>query len=300
MSWFRTALSIAEVGLEIGQYQQLQSIKDQQAATLYSQLNESARKAFIEAAKHELFNIKQFADQALLISDSNPNEAAGAFRYLGTRLQENGITPSLFPDIHDKEYCAEVTSLVQNNALSLTGRLGSDERAEVDRVAKAMFLLPDLKFYSETYNDVQTYRQTKPLADNKRKKKKYGGLSAKFQYGSSLGKYMNYFVLAIFGITPLMMWNSSGFGSSLIFAIIIWGLGFVLWRVLSKQKDEYEEFQEARRQVKELEEKIDIDYFEALEQRFGANLGQIQSQLQESQQLVDNFFTLLNPKILAG
>lgn len=287
MGFVNTLFNVAEIGLELGQLAQLQSIKDQQAAALIGQLSEARQKALIEAAKNELFNIKQFASAAIKIQNKNTKSAAGAIRYSILRLDDYGITPEVFPELRDKEYCMEVRQLLKESESSLFSKLSTEEEVEVTKITQSALRMPDYNYYVEHFPDVQEYRSAQALI-KQRKYKRQGGLNAQLD-NSCFGSIALYIMTFAFGVFPLIV-LTEGFGSFLISAVIGWGFVWLLWYSKNKQKKLFDEYQTAKSKISTLSETVNMEYFEQLESEFGSNYESVKNLQQQYKNQINEFF----------
>jgi hypothetical protein len=287
MGFVNTLFNVAEIGLELGQLAQLQGIKEQHTATLIGQLSEARQKALIEAAKNELFTIKQFASAAIKIQDKNTKSAAGAIRYSILRLDDYGIRPDIFPELRDKEYCMEVRQLLKENESLLFGKLSTEEEIEVTKITQIALRMPDYNYYVENFPDVQEYRSAQALI-KQRKYKRQGGLNAQLD-NSCFGSIAMYIMLFGFGVLPLIALTES-FGSFLLSAVICWGLVWLLLKNKNKQKKLFDDYQTAKSKISTFSETVNIEYFEQLENEFGSDYESVKNLQQQYNNQINEFF----------
>ena len=296
MSKLGTLLDIASLGLDIGQHIELQKIKEQQASMAMNQLNEAVHKAIVESARNELFKLKRVAEKAQGIAGQNRKVAAGTFKLLSLQLEDMGISPDLFPEIRDKEYCIEVTDLINVNLSQYMSALSVDDAQEAINAAKSALRLPDYTYYLEKEAIVREYRDALSIVENKKLKKRYGGLRNKMRY-SELNRKLTRGASFLFGAVPVLLafTGSSSFrGVSLIFALIAVGFAVAFWKLYESNRNRYLDYTQSVNTVDSISEKVDLDQFQFIEKQIPDHLDEVKAVKSHDEQIVETFFYLLD------
>lgn len=96
MSTYQTLLSVANLGVEAAQLNELERARRQGEAQV---AEEQLRQQILASIRSDIFRFKQAADAALEVRVEQPRVAAGAMAVLARQLDRSGITPDLFPEL---------------------------------------------------------------------------------------------------------------------------------------------------------------------------------------------------------
>ena len=119
-------------------------------------------RALTSVLRDQIFRYKQTAEALLAGEAKSPKVAAGSMKFLEVNLDESQISPSLFLELGDKEYCVNTTQLIRENSARMFGQLTSDEQAEVGRVIEAASRKPDYEYYLANYDSYQSMKAVEP------------------------------------------------------------------------------------------------------------------------------------------
>ena len=119
-------------------------------------------RALTSVLRDQIFRYKQTAEAILAGEAKSPKIAAGSMKFLEINLDESQISPSLFLELGDKEYCVNTTRLIRENSARMFGQLTSDEQAEVGRVIEAASRKPDYEYYLANYDSYQSMKAVEP------------------------------------------------------------------------------------------------------------------------------------------
>lgn len=277
MGWLDTVLSAASAGASIYNASQLQTLRRQGAQAGLIQ-------AMVTHLREQIFQFKQMAEYGLAQEVRSVKNAAGVISIVESRLDDSGITPELFPELGDKEYAMQTIRLISENKRRLLGLLSRDEQNEISRVVAAAERLPDYNYYVENFNDGRRLVEAAPTVAQ------YAGRNGWLQ--KSVFALFYYFVglPASTGLFAALFtagnWSSNtGIILGFIAGIGAWIAGLIMYNRWLHHK----EYQEAKKVVDELKDKIDLPRFAALDKelRGVTHARQLQA---EAQGLITSFF----------
>ena len=285
MGTFNTLLQIANFGMELGQYAELQKLRDQQAAMALEQLATNVRAAIIESARQELFRLKQFADNALLVAHSRPVIGAGAFKLLSMQLENMSLTPDMFLDLRDKDYCAKVLRSIRLNLVRLYKGLTPEESERATSAAMSALQLPNYTYYVEHGADMEMYRNAQDFLAAVERARQGKALSPATITG-----------LGWIGLAVLVIW---GFGSgSAGWAILAFlgagGIGYAMYGVSQTESERRRSVERAKTTMAQIEGRVDLDQFERARLAVGLALPEAQMRKEAMEQEVKAFFGILD------
>jgi hypothetical protein len=275
MGWLNTLL---DVGILAGQWSSMNKLE-----TLKQQGAEAAMvQAVLRELRNQIFNYKQSAEEIVGAEVQNPKRAAGAMKLLGLQLKESGITPELFIDLSDKEYVAATTRFIRDNGNRMLGSLPVDQQAEVNAFAAAAIRLPDYDYYLSNYDDGYRYRAALPDAQ------KYG-----IAQNGCIALLVGYIGIAVFGAA------GAAVGAVLRMGDIGFILGLVGWFVFMRTYTATRKQRAAaKKTVDALQNKIDLDRFNAIDAEFNGDRERVANVRQQARLLVDVFFGNATPAAL--
>jgi hypothetical protein len=246
MGWLNTILDVANLGMNVAQLGQLDTMRRQgaEAALIH---------ALLQDLRNQIFNYRQAAQSILDYKEKDQKAAAGAMRVLELRLQDSGITADLFPDLDDKEYVAQTYKFIRDNGRQMTEQLSADEIGELETMSKAADRYPEYNYYIDNYDDFVNLEK----ANEELKKHK-------FFSGKIAANGLGCASLLVFGfLTALFIqwFNNITMGFILGFLITLVG---ALWisRYIRRAR-------EAQKTIKELDPKLDVDMMRRLDRELG-------------------------------
>jgi hypothetical protein len=264
----------------------MQNMSQQQRAMMIAQLNESAHQALVESARNEVFEIKQTAENALASANERPVQALAALRWQRLRMIDIGLTPELFRDLGDKEYCAQTTRMIQAGEQQLTRILSPADQNQATEMAQMALRLPDYKYYVDNYHPARSYREAKGIYDDK-KNRRFRRPGTSFNY-SFIGKIVAYGAMASLALSPFVC--AATLDGSPAIGLLLWPIlalsGWYYW----KQSQRFTEFQGAKALAESLKDKVDLKQFETLERRFGTNYQQVSFEMANMEAKLESFF----------
>ncbi len=262
MGWLNNLLDVASLGVELSQLGKLEELRKQGAAGAMVQ-------AVLQQLRNQIFNYKQAAQTILDAENKETKVAAGAMRVLEMRLEESGISPDLFPDLNDKEYVAATYKFIRDNSARMRGQLAPENLNELDSMASAAYHLPGYSYYVSNYTDYANYKQAMLT------KEKLGYLSGPLS--GCLLFFAAMFVIAVF-FTIFQNMTGLFVGAVVAAAGIIWGGRY------------FRQSREAKKTVKDLDEKLDIELYTKLDADFRGDLRRATILQNEAETRIKNFF----------
>jgi hypothetical protein len=283
MSWFNTVLQVAEVGLELGQLAQMQGLNEKQKAMLMNQLDESARKALLQAARDELFEVKQAAERAVEVAELQPHVAVAMLAFQRLHLQRINLSPELFSDLNDKEYCARTVRFITDHERQLSAGLAAAERDEAVEMAQMALRVPDYQEYVVLYPEVQKLRHVEQRLDEAGSSRL--GASARLIH-SGLGRLAVVYLVLMLG-AMLLIFASESFFVSLL------GLGLTgaVAYFYFKDRGKHRAHQHTRAEVEMLRNQVDWERFAQLETELGHNYEAVTTRLNTMETRLERFFS---------
>lgn len=267
MGWLNTLL---DVGILAGQWSsmnKLEALKNQGAESAMIQ-------AVLRELRNQIFNYKQSAEEIVAAEMQNPKRAAGAIKLLGLQLKESGITPEMFLDLSDKEYAAATARFIRDNGNRMLASLPADQQTEVNSFAAAAIRLPDYDYYLSNFDDGYRYRAALPDAQ------KYG-----IAQNGCIAPLVGYVGLIVFGAA------GAAVGAALRIADIGLILGLVGWFVFMRTyTSTRKQRAEAKKTVEALQNKIDLERFNAIDAEFNGDRERVANLRQQARTLVEAFF----------
>jgi hypothetical protein len=276
-----TLLNIGILGVQISQQAQLEQMNRQQLQT-------TVARQLLQALREEIFKFKQAADDILAMVPHAPKTAAAAMGILHEQLQAFGISSDLFPELGDKEYAAATIRTIQVESGRLHEQLPPGEQAEVSGVVAAAVELPRYDYYLAHYQAVQDYRAAKPVYETL--KGKNNSLLQILFIGGALMVVPILFI-AMCGLMGSMVVEGgisalSCIGGWVGVAVVI---GAYLW--FRRTVAQGDRFQDAQRRVKAFEKgEVDLQLYEQLERRYGADDAVVSAKRDAAERLVSGFF----------
>ncbi len=279
MGWFNTVLDVTGVAIDVANYSQISKIQKQNADMKQQEARKAAVETILNALRDEVFACKQAAEGILLKEQQAPMISAYGMILLQNKLSESPISPEIFSELNDKEYTAATIRFIENHAKRLISKLSSKEQAEVHEVVLITNQLEIENYYIENYQDAVKLRNALSIIEKYKK-------SIKSE--QSLGCAILLGIVTIGGtIVTIMTFVNKNIGTIcllLFFAGIIWAVIRV-----GKPSNEQKIFDEAKKIVKLLEDKIDLIKFNEIDQKFNGDFEKGQSLRDKHQSIIDRF-----------
>ena len=241
-----------------------------------------AMRALTSVLRDQILRYKQTAEAILAGEAKSPKIAAGSMKFLEINLDESQISPSLFLELGDKEYCVNTTRLIRENSARMFGQLTPDEQAEVGRVIDAASRKPDYEYYLANYDSYQAMKAAEPT---------YNKLASR----NSCAYKMLYVVWAVVGagMMPFIFLplaavdrDAAGFLGAMcgVAALVIYVVGFVV--IARYQKSG--EFGKVKPVVEQAKAKMDVPRMQKLDAEIGG-AQQAQRLQGQAQATLDSF-----------
>lgn len=150
MSWLRTAIDVAHLGVAIEHSQKLAALERQGAEQALVQV-------ILKELRDQVFHFNQAAQS--VTREKNPKHAAIMMTIIHKNLVDSQISPDMFPELNDKEYTANTIRFIRENVQKMHSSFSARERATINATADAAINLPDYKFYLKNYDIGEEYKK---------------------------------------------------------------------------------------------------------------------------------------------
>lgn len=272
MGWLNTLLDVGIISMQVNERHRLQQLQRRfDEAVLIQEI--------VSALRNEIFKFKQAAEEILRLESENGKIAAGAMHLLESRLDRLGLSPELFSELSDKDYVASTTRLIQDNCTRMLSQLSAEDQTEVNSLTADFNKLADYTYYLENHEAVNEFMDTSIAVEE-----------LKIYNSSCL--ILVLFLGGVFGV-PLLWWWIFGdkFLTGAIICMILSTISILYFRFKIMRPIE---FKKAKKRVRELEDEVDLDYFDLIEERVGKDPQQMAQQQAEIQQRINSFFQSSN------
>jgi len=268
MSWLNTMLGAANLGMEIAQVGQLNSLKQQ---GVVSEIIQEIQREL----RNQIFNYRKAAEEILEYPNTQTRIKAGAMRLLELKLQDSGITTDLFDQLQDKEYVDSTYKFIHQNGFQLKNELSLEESSEADEMAMTAHRIPEYSYYIDHRDELLEYEKAKDVT-------KSLGFLSKFFVEKGLGCLV--FIVFIISVLLFGYIFVDNFTLGIIIGVVV-GLIVAIWfrRQVNKSKS-------AKKKMEELEQNLDLELLMALDREFGKDLVKARNAKQAAESQVRQFF----------
>jgi len=270
MSWLNTLFDVTNVALNVANYNKLEQLKNEGAASQMIQ-------AVLLVLREEIFKFKQTAEEILANEAQSPKIAAAATRLLEARLDESPVSPDLFVELSDKDYVASTIRLIHTESRRLMSGLSVDEAAEVEDILVTSSELEDSSYYVENYQKahrlIGAHTTVKELGWRNSPSSTWG-----------VGCSLTFVLFFLFYLIGSSLSGNSMFG--LVLLVIIGGgafLGFVYWQGRGR-------YNKAKIIVEKYEDEIDLNRFKKLNRQYHRNPKRASAVREQANAKMDAFF----------
>lgn len=242
-------LNLLNIGIDAAQSYQIRKTREDLGRIHAGQQEEAARKLILEMARNFVFEIAQqlkaLEDQA----QTAPQQAYIVARALDWRLQDNGISPVLFPDFADKEYIENTFSRIR--AVVKVSKAALSEE-QLDEAELAVKFVTQSDLLNRAIAAASAWEELQARAPEWRDLSKQAASASNGKTLGCLALIGTFTVLpAILGAITMGLANESeGLGAfAAVLSIIVWGACLVGGIVLrTKKKPEAYEQMKTRRE----------------------------------------------------
>ena len=136
MSWFNTLLEVGNLATSVLTFEKVHQIQRQGTQVAITE-------AFLNELRGLVFKFRNLTEEVLIVEDASPKQLAASIRFLEAQYEQLNLSPDLFLDLYDKEYCAVTSRLLRTSSRNLLRQLSAEERREVDEVLCAMMSMDE-------------------------------------------------------------------------------------------------------------------------------------------------------------